>query len=161
MSEYELTHKDYNLTSLSKLAAQWKITLEFMPEACNALRMDAALSNNPSISVFFLAEKSSLTLFASISFSLVPSPTIECRMPGTDAVMMFKAFPETDKWTRMEITCEEEDDGQFFLSLSVEGKSLRRTRTDSKERTDVVVGVGREYIDTLPWSIRRLAVLER
>ena len=161
MSEYELTHRDYNLTTLSKLAAQWKITLEFMPEACNALRMDAALSSHPYISVFFLAEKSSLTLFASMSFSLVPSPTIECRMQGTDAVMVFKPFPETDKWTRIEISCEEEDDGQFFFSLSVEGKLLGRTRTDSKERADVVVGVGTEYIDTLPWSIRRLAVLEK
>ena len=111
MSEYELTHSDYNLTTLSKLGAQWKITFEFMPEACNAYRMDAAVSKNPSISVFFLCEKSSLTLFASMSFSLVPSPTIECRMQGTDAVMKFKQFPETDKWTWMEVACEEEDDG--------------------------------------------------
>ena len=130
--------------------------------------MDAALSKNPYISVFFLGEKSSMTLFASMSFSLASSPTIECRMQDsvlspedTDAVMKFKQFPETDKWTRMEVACQEEDDGQFFLSFSVEGRELGRTRTDSKERTDVVVGVGREYIDTLPWSIRRLAVLEK
>ena len=123
--------------------------------------MDAALSKNPYISVFFLCEKSSMTLFASMSFSLVPAPTIECRMQGTDAKMKFKQFPETDKWTRMEMACEEEDEGQFFLSFSVEGRELGRTRTDSKERADVVVRVGREYIDTLPWSIRRLAVLEK
>ena len=165
MSEYELTHRDYNLTTLSKLPAQWNITFEFMPEACNALRMDAALSKNPYISVFFLCEKSSMTLFASMSFSLASSPTIECRMQDsvlspedTDAVMKFKQFPETDKWTRMEVACQEEDDGQFF---SVEGRELGRTRTDSKERADMVVGVGRESIDTLPWAIRRLTVLEK
>ena len=81
-------------------------------------------------------------------------------MQGTDAVLMFKQFPETDKWTRIEMTCEEDDDGQFFLSLSVEGKELGRMGTDSKERTEVVVGVGKEYIDSLPLSIRKLAVGE-
>ena len=42
--------------------------------------------------------------------------------------------------------------GQFFLSLSVDGKELGRVETESKERSEVVVGVGSECNHFLPWS---------
>ena len=50
---------------------------------------------------------------------------------------------------------------EFFVSLTIEGKILGSLETLSKERTEVMVGMGREEMDDLPWLIRRLAVAER
>ena len=73
----------------------------------------------------------------------------------------FEQFPKFDEWTHFEICCEEREQGKFFVSLAVEGKILGSLETLSKERTEVMVGMGREEIDDLPWLIRRLAVAER
>ena len=160
MSEYDVISvlSGENIVALPKLAPQWKVCFEFKPGTTNNAIGNPALIKD--ILCLWLGDPSSCLLLLSIAFKF---PRIGFKVEQADEhkEAEFGQFPKFDEWTRFEICCEERERGKFFVSLAVEGKILGSLETLSKERTEVMVGMGREEMDDLPWLIRRLAVAER
>ena len=79
------------------------------------------------------------------------------------AFLRSNQLPRVGEWTRIEISHEEED-GKYFLSLSVAGKEVGREEVDDpqlRNLTGVKVTLGHAKELTQPGFIRRLVVLEK
>ena len=85
----------------------------------------------------------------------------------TGAFLQSNQLPEVGEWTRIEISHEEEEEeeGKYFLSLSVGGREVVREEvTDPQLRklTDAKVTIGHTDRElSQPGFIRRLVVLEK
>ena len=155
--EYLITNSK-TLATIPKLGAQWKIMHEFRPVE---YPQDTISGNIPGpVSLWVIVPLQKLVL-ACISF---PFPYIALQVPDPDAgkrVSKYQPLPQVGVWTRIEISCEEdEEDGTFFVALSVGGKELGRMEVESEEQTDVKIGLGQEY-EHQPWFARGLVVLQK
>jgi len=145
------------LATIPKLGAQWKIMHEFRPVEYP----HETPSGNIPVSLWVIVPLQKIVL-ACISF---PFPHIALQVPDPDAgkrVSKYQPLPQVGEWTRIEISCEEDEnrDGTFFVALSVGGKELGRMVVESEEQTDVKIGLGQEY-EHQPWFARGLVVLQK
>ena len=156
--EYLITNSK-TLATIPKLAAQWKIMHEFRPVEYPQPGAPDTSENIP-VSLWVIVPMQKIVL-ACISF---PFPHIALQVPDPDGgkkVSKYQPLPQVGEWTRIEISCEEdEEDGNFFVVLSVGGRELGRMEVESEEQTDVKIGLGQEY-EHQPWWARGLVVLQK
>ena len=153
--EYLITESK-TLTTIPKLGAQWKIMHDFRP-----LEYPQETASGITHVGLWIIVPSSNTVLACISF---PFPNIALQVPDPvtgKKVSKYQPLPQVGEWTRIEVSCEKEDeDGRFFVALSIGGRELGRAEVESEEQTDVKIGFGQEY-QFLPCFARGLVVLQK
>ena len=149
--EHPFTRSD--LAQIPRLGAQWKIIFDakfggFDDEFSQGLLLDDGGEDNVRFQLSFKSSKIRLTMWDEDESEV----TVE-----SDQIAI-------GEWTRIEITHEEEEDGKYFLFMSVEGKVVGKEEVSiprKMELADVHVssfaGVGCIQRGIL----RRLVVLEK
>ena len=98
------------------------------------------------------------------NISLVHSILRENNQAETGAFLQSNQLPEVGEWTRIEMSHEEED-GKYFLSLSLGGKEVGREEVSDpllRNLIDAQVTIGHSKRElTQPGFIRRLVILEK
>ena len=150
------------LARLPKLGPQWKIIHDFKPT-------EYIHEEQPSGSLCLRVMKPFSHGLVGLCFSFPKIYLDHCilgdnNQTQTGALLQSNQLPGLGEWTRIEISHEEED-GKYFLSLSVGGKEVGREEvTDPQLRylTGVKVTLGHAERElTQPGFIRRLVVLEK
>ena len=89
----------------------------------------------------------------------------ENKQAETGVFLQSNQLPELGEWTRIEISHEEEEEGKYFLSLTVGGREVGREEVADpqlRELIDAKVTIGHTDRElTQPGFIRRLVVLEK
>ena len=151
------------MARIPKLARQWKIIHDFKPTEY------LHTSQQPG-SLCVRVEKPFRHGLVGLCFSFPKIVLAHSILHGvnnqaeTGAFLQSNQLPEVGEWTRIEISHEEEE-GKYFLSLSVGGREVVREEvTDPQLRklTDAKVTIGHTDRQlSQPGFIRRLVVLEK
>ena len=118
---------------LPPLGGQWKIIFDFKPteyvqEERKRIVMSLVMSYNSRQFMFLeLSVRSQKIFLRSYDMMYGRDPVGELKM-----TIESNELPEVDKWTRVEISHEKEDD-KYFLYLAVGGKELGRKEVTSGE----------------------------
>ena len=150
------------MARIPKLGPQWKIIHDFKPtEYLQELRPSGSLCLRV-VKPFRHGVVGLCFCFPNIV--LLHSILGDNNQAQTGAFLQISELPQLGEWTRIEISHEEED-GKYFLSLSVAGKEVGREEVDDpqlRNLTGVKVTLGHAKKElTQPGFIRRLVVLEK
>ena len=151
------------MARIPKLAREWKIVHDFKPTEY------LQTSQQPG-SLCVRVEKPFRHGLVGVCFSfprivLAHSILRENKQAETGVFLQSNQLPELGEWTRIEISHEEEEEGKYFLSLTVGGREVGREEVADpqlRELTDAKVTIGHTDRElTQPGFIRRLVVLEK
>ena len=144
--EHQIDGEEIILARIPRLGAQWKIIFDAKFEGIEDVWMlEAEEGNGVMFNLSFNSSKISLTMCDEGN--------------GMRIRVVSDQIAKVGEWTRIEITHEEEEDGKYFLFMSVEGKVVGKEEVaiPRMERADVHVssyGYGGGIL-------RRLVVLEK
>ena len=142
---------------LPPLGGQWKIIFDFKPteyvqEERKRIVMSLVMSYNSRQFMFLeLSVRSQKIFLRSYDMMYGRDPVGELKM-----TIESNELPEVDKWTRVEISHEKEDD-KYFLYLTVGGNELGRKEVTSGELrgpAGTLVNIGKSNIENYPISIQ-------
>ena len=147
--EHEVTAEKSTLAHIPKLADQWKIIFDFKPTDYPTTRGSLHL-------VWMTSRNSDYTIGINFWRGTM-------FLEGNDSYGLRRdQLPKLFEWTRMEFSHEEED-GKYFIILSVGGKEVGRTVTedfDFENLEDVKIHTGGGDWGQ-PGFMRGLLVLEK
>ena len=154
------------LAEFQKLGTQWKIIHEFKPTEYP--QGTEPTCKKPPVSLVIGLKELSGRGYVGIAF---PFPKIDLvyRIHKDDKqrkTLMFlrsDQLPKLGEWTKIEISHEEEN-GRFFLSLTVGGMVVGRedvTDTELRNPTEVKICFGQIFWPSQPGFIRKMVVLEK
>ena len=161
--EHRIPDPGIQLAKIPKLGSQWRVIHDFKPteyfpsSALSLLvRLDKPIGGWWSLGIRFC----------------LSDITLRCLISGEDnqnqnrTLAKSTQLPKIGEWTKIEISHEEEN-GKFFLSLSVGGQEVGReevTDLDLGQPTDVKICIGTDGKSPVGFNggvIRRLVVLEK
>ena len=162
--EHRIPDPGIQLAKIPKLGSQWRVIHDFKPteyfpsSALSLLvRLDKPIGGWWSLGIRFC----------------LSDITLRCLISGEDnqnqnrTLAKSTQLPKIGEWTKIEISHEEEN-GKFFLSLSVGGMEVGReevTDPDLRKPTEVKIRIGTKIGATnggsQPGFIRNLVVLEK
>ena len=158
--EHQIPDESIQLAEIPKLGSQWRVIHDFNPREY--------LPGTVLVSVGVSMEKSNPRGYVGVGFH---PPKIGLGYLSSESnlnrmLVQSTQLPKVGEWTKIEIIHEEEN-GKFFLSLSVGGQEVGReevTDLDLRQPTDVKICIGTDGKSPVGFNggvIRRLVVLEK
>ena len=137
------------MAQIPRLGAQWKIIFDAKFEGIEDVWMlEAEEGNGVMFNLSFNSSKISLTMCDEGN--------------GMRIRVESDQIAKVGEWTRIEMTHEEEEDGKYFLFMSVEGKVVGKEEVSIPRMELADVQVTSFSYDGIPSGIlRRLVVLEK
>ena len=148
--EHQIDGEEVILAQIPRLGAQWKIIFDAKFEGIEDVWMlEAEEGNGVMFNLSFNSSKISLTMQDEGELRV----TVESDQTAKVA-----------EWTRIEMTQEEEEDGKYFLFMSVDGKVVGKEEVSiprKMELADVHVSSYGGYGGIQGGILRRLVVLQK